>query len=124
MKTYSDDIRRKIIESYINREGSYRELARRYSVSLSFVQTLIHRFQETGSIEPLPHRGGKTAKINDSHAHILKTLIVENDDVTIEDLCENFYVKTKIKVSTSTMRRGLSKLGLTRKKFFQTQNKF
>ncbi|MDJ0676987.1 MAG: transposase [Calothrix sp. MO_167.B42] len=118
MKTYSDDIRQKIIQSYINREGSYRELARRFSVSLSFVQTLIHRFQDTGTVDPLPHRGGKKAKINDSHTHILNKLIAENNNATIEELCELFYIKTQTKVSESTMRRGLRKLGLTRKNNF------
>ncbi len=120
MKTYSDDIRQKIIQSYIKREGSYRELARRFGVSLSFVQKIINRFQDTGRIEALPHGGGKKTKINDKHAHILKILVAENNDANIEYLCELFYLKAKIKVSQTTMRRALQKLNLTLKKKNQT----
>ncbi|MDF5727600.1 MAG: hypothetical protein PUP92_06060, partial [Rhizonema sp. PD38] len=39
---YSYDLRKKIINAYIERPGSYRELALKFSVSLSFVQTLIN----------------------------------------------------------------------------------
>jgi transposase len=59
MKAYSIDLRRKIIDAYKAEEGSYRQLAKRFRVSLSFVQTLLKRYKDTGTVEPLPHSGGR-----------------------------------------------------------------
>jgi transposase len=70
MKAYSNDLRQKIINAYINREGSYRQLALKFNVSLSFVQTLINRYQDIGRVEPLPHGGGQKPKINHKNSEI------------------------------------------------------
>ena len=50
MKAYSLDLRKKIIEAYLNQEGSIRKLAVRFKVAKSFIQTLIKRYKEEGSI--------------------------------------------------------------------------
>ncbi|BAZ22638.1 transposase [Kalymmatonema gypsitolerans NIES-4073] len=116
MKTYLNDLRQKIINAYIKREGSYRKLAQKFGVSLSFVQTLINRYQDMGRIEPLPHGGGQKPKINDKHSEILQKLVAENNDATLEELCSLFELKTQIKVSRARMGRTLQKLQITRKK--------
>lgn len=64
MKAYSTDLRQKVIDAYNNKEGSQRQLAERFSVSLSFVQSLLKRFRNSGSFEPKPHGGGQSAKLN------------------------------------------------------------
>jgi len=58
MKAYSNDLRTKIIEAYQKKEGSLRKLAKRFSVSFSFVWRLVKRFRKRGSVAPKPHRGG------------------------------------------------------------------
>ncbi len=119
MKAYSNDLRKKIIVAYIERDGSYRELALKFGVSVSFVQTLINRYQDLGRIEPLPHGGGQKAKINDKQSEILKKLVADNNDATLEELCKLFESLTQIKVSRATMGRMLQKLELRRKKLFK-----
>jgi transposase len=37
MKAYSLDLRQKVIDAYNYKEGSQRQLAKRFSVSLSFI---------------------------------------------------------------------------------------
>jgi len=124
MKAYSNDLRKKIINAYIDREGSYRELALKFSVSLSFVQTLINRYQDLGRIEPFPRGGGKKPKINDRHREILEKIVRDNNDATLEELCAIFESRTQIQVSRATMGRILQKLELTRKKkLFMPANK-
>ncbi len=123
MKAYSNDLRKKIIVAYIERDGSYRELALKFGVSVSFVQTLINRYQDLGRIEPLPHGGGQKAKINDKQSEILKKLVADNNDATLEELCRLFESLTQIKVSRATMGRMLQKLELRRKKLSMQQNK-
>jgi transposase len=49
---YSVDLRQRVINSYKAKEGSKQELAERFKVSLSFVQRLIRRYQETGGVKP------------------------------------------------------------------------
>ncbi len=116
MKAYDQDLRQKIINAFRNREGSYRELAKRFHVSLSFIQRLIGRYLDTGSIEPLPHRSGNSAKIKSEHHPILKKLVEENNGATLEELCVKMEQKTQIKISRSGMYRTLAKLQITRKK--------
>lgn len=64
MKAYSIDLRQKVIDAYNGQQGSQRQLAKRFSVSLSFVQDLLKRYRKDGTIEPKPHGGGKSAKLN------------------------------------------------------------
>ncbi|PSO78773.1 MAG: hypothetical protein BRC44_10280 [Cyanobacteria bacterium QS_4_48_99] len=56
MKTYSIDLRQKIIEAYQNQEGSQRQLAKRFKVSLSFIEKLFKQYRETGSVTPSQRR--------------------------------------------------------------------
>jgi len=116
MKAYDTDLRQKIINAFRNREGSYRKLAKRFHVSLSFVQRLIGRYLDTGSIERLPHKSGNPAKIKDEHYPILQKLVEENNDATLEELCLKMEQETNIKISCSGMWKTLEKLQLTRKK--------
>ena len=52
MNAYSNDFRKKIVEAYQKKEGSLRQLAKRFSVSSSFVWRLVKRFRKSGSVAP------------------------------------------------------------------------
>ncbi|BAY81512.1 transposase [Calothrix parasitica NIES-267] len=116
MKAYDQDLRQKIINAFCSREYSYRELAKRFHVSLSFIQRLIGRYLDTGLVEPLPHKSGNPAKIKEEHYPALQQLVEENNDATLEELCIQMELKTKVKISRSGMCKTLGKLQLTRKK--------
>jgi transposase len=49
MKAYSLDLRQKVIDAYNRKEGSQRQLAKRFSVSLSLIQDLLKRYGEDGT---------------------------------------------------------------------------
>jgi transposase len=55
---YSTDLRQRVVDGYKAKEGSQRQLADRFKVSLSFVQRLIRRYRNTGKVSAKPHRGG------------------------------------------------------------------
>jgi transposase len=57
MKAYSLDLRQKSLMR-ITIKDSLRQLASRFQVSLNFVQKLIRRYHNEGTLEPLPHGGG------------------------------------------------------------------
>ena len=105
MKAYDQDLRQKIINAFRNREGSYRKFAKRFHVSLSFVQTLIGRYLDTGTIETLPHNSGNPAKVKEEHYPVSTKFVEEKNDATLAELCLLMKQKTQIKISCSTMWR-------------------
>ena len=58
MRTYSLDLRLKIIETYYSEAISQWALAKRFKVALSFVTKLLKQWRETGTLDraPLPSR--------------------------------------------------------------------
>ena len=116
MKPYSDDLRKKIVQAYINKEGSFRDLAERFSVSLNFVWLLWKRYQATGSVRPKAHAGGQVSVMDKDRLSILRGLVRQQNDATLVELQEQFRQKTGLQVSTGTLSLALKKIGLSRKK--------
>lgn len=116
MKAYSIDLRQKVIDAYNNQEGSLRQLAKRFSVSLSFVQRLLKRYHQSGTVESKPHGGGKPAKLTQEQMVIVKILVEEDNDATLVELCERLQQRIGVKLSRATLGRITQTLNLTRKK--------
>ncbi|MEH2349945.1 MAG: helix-turn-helix domain-containing protein [Nostoc sp.] len=55
--SYSGDLRSRVITEDVAKEGSQRQLAERFKVSLSFVRNLLRRYRQNGQIEA-KRRGG------------------------------------------------------------------
>jgi transposase len=124
MKAYSIDFRQKILDAYLNREGSIRVLATRFKVSLRFVWGLINRFRHTGSYAPKPRGGNNPPRIPATAHDTLRRLVAAHADATLAELCDLFAQETQIRLSTSSLHRTLAKLKLTRKKRrFMQRNK-
>jgi len=105
MKPYSCDLRQKVINAHNNQEGSQRHLAKRFSVSLSFVQSLLRRYRNTGTVEALPHGGGQKPKLNNEQLALVELLVESDNDATLVELCEQLELQTQLKISRSTMGR-------------------
>ncbi|MGA7953045.1 MAG: transposase [Gloeobacterales cyanobacterium] len=116
MKAYSLDLRQKVIDAYNRKEGSQRQLAKRFSVSLSFIQDLVKRHCEAGTIAPREHAGGVTAKLNAEQVALVAHLVEEDNDAILVELCERLEQQTGVRVSRATMGRITQQLRLTRKK--------
>lgn len=116
MKAYSIDLRQKVLDAYNRQEGSQRQLAKRFSVSLSFIQDLLKRYREDGTIVPREHGGGATAKLNDEQVAWVERLVEDDNDAILVALCERLEQRSGIRVSRATMGRLTQKLLLTRKK--------
>jgi len=61
MKAYSVDLRQKIVDAHNQKEGSQRQLAKRFRVSLTFIENLLKRYRIDGTAEPRAHGGGRSA---------------------------------------------------------------
>ena len=115
MRPYSTDFRLKVVQAYERREGSQRELARLFGVSLSFGQDLLHRYRRTGRVAPQPHGGGNPGKIG-PYLGVVQQLHQEQPDASLAERCEQLATQVRVHVGRSTMHRALDHLGLTRKK--------
>jgi transposase len=116
MRPYSNDFRAKILETKKKTNESIQQLADRFGVSYSFVRQLVRRYEATGTVKPLPHGGGKPPKLDPARLNIVRELVEEDNDATLEELRARLAERTGIEVSIPTMCRLLQKLKLTRKK--------
>jgi putative transposase len=115
MRPYSTDFRLKVVRAYERGEGSQRDLARLFGVSLSFVQELLQRYRRTGSVEPRPHGGGNPGKIK-PYLAVVQRLHQQQPDASLAERCERLAATAPVHVGRTTMHRALRQLGLTRKK--------
>lgn len=116
MRPYSRDLRLRVVQAYENREGSMRQLAVRFRLSLSCVRDLLTRYRATGDVAPKPHGGGYPAKLDALGLDALKTLMQATPEATLQELGTRLATTQQLTVSPATISRALSKLGLPRKK--------
>jgi transposase len=109
---YSQDLRTRIIATIERGEGSLRQIAQRFLVSLSFVTRLLHHYRTTGSLEPKPHGGGRQPALGPAQLKRLRALIKKTPDATLEELRRGLGVAC----STMAIARAVRKLKITRKK--------
>jgi transposase len=112
MTPYSQDLRKRILDTVQRGDGSLRQIARRFLVSVSFVTRLLRTHRSTGSLEPKPHGGGNPAALGPEDLERLRELIRQQPDATLEECRQRLGASC----STMTISRALRKLGLPRKK--------
>jgi len=116
MKAYSIDFRRKIIKAHEDESISQRKLAKRFGVAKSFIQKLLKQYRETDSVAPQIRTQQTPPKLTEEHLTVLRQLVAEQNDATLEELRAQLVAKIDILVSRSTIDRALKKLDLTIKK--------
>jgi putative transposase len=123
--SYSGDLRRRVISAWEAKEGSQRQLAQRFKVSLSFVRNLLRRYQDSGEIEAKQRGGYQQPILQDEHLNIIKSFIEEKNDFLLSELCDRLAENTGTRVSVTTMHRAVEKLDLRVKKkaFMQASKK-
>src|SRR5262249_13146333 len=110
MKPYSMDLRERVAQAVDDRQGSLRQLARRFCVSLSFVTRLLALRRQTGSLAPRPHQGGPPPLLGPAQLHRLRHLLHEQPDALLDELAQ------PLGCSRMTVWRALRKCKITRKK--------
>ncbi|HMB03236.1 MAG TPA: IS630 family transposase [Isosphaeraceae bacterium] len=112
MKPYSMDLRQRIAAAIDHGEGSFRGIARRFRVSLSFIARLLRRRRQAGTLEPKPHGGGHPPALDHQGEERLRELVRQHPDATLDELRQQL----EVPCSRSALARALEKLKLTRKK--------
>src|SRR4051795_487532 len=112
MTPSSQDLRQRVLDTVRRGEGSSRQIARRFLVSVSFVTRLLRTHRDTDSLQPQPHGGGNPAVLTPEDLERLRELIRQQPDATLEECRQRLGVSC----SLMTISRALSQLGLPRKK--------
>ena len=112
MKTYSMDLRERVVAACDARDGTREQIAARFSVSVSWVRKLIRRRRETGSIAPRPRGGGQPPAFDAEAGRRLREAVRADDDATLEELAR----AAGVACCASAVHRALQRLGITRKK--------
>jgi transposase len=116
MAAYSLELRQKIFRAWERRLGSQRTIADVFGVSLAFVEKVLRQYRTTGSIAPKPHAGGQKPRLDATAQAIIRRLVSDHPDETLQELGAGVAAETGVRVSVATMCRVLQRLGLPRKK--------
>jgi transposase len=112
MKPLSHDLRERIVAAVDNREGSRRDIARRFQIDVSCITRLLQLRRQTGSLDPRPHGGGKRSMLDHDGLERLRDLAQERLDATLQELRQHLNISGSIMI----VWRGLRELDITRKK--------
>ena len=112
MGPYSMDLRERVAAVINEGEGSQRQVAKRFRVSVSFVTRLLQRRRDAGTLAPKPHGGGPRPVLGFPEQVRLAMLIAEHPDATLNQLKE----RGGFACTLTTIWRTLRRFRLTYKK--------
>jgi transposase len=112
MQAYSMDLRVRVVRAYLAQEGSQAQLAERFQVSERWLHGLLRRRRDTGSIEPLPHGGGRHRLVGPDEEVLLLQALAETPDASLDELRQ----RCGVNGSRMGIARALQRLDITRTK--------
>lgn len=112
MRSYSMDLRERVVAACDSGEDTREGVAKRFCVSVAWVYRLLARRRDTGSIAPKPHGGGQPPSFRGESAERLTKAVEDCPDATLEELRE----AAGVDCGTSAVFRALNRLGLPREK--------
>ena len=112
MKTYSMDLRERVVAACDAHDGTREQIAARFSVSVLWIRDLLRRRRATGSIAPKPRGGGRAPAFDAAAAARLREAVRADDDATLQELAE----AAGVACCPSAVHGALKRLGVTRKK--------
>jgi transposase len=106
MRPYSMDLRERVAAAVDDGEGSQREIARLFRVSVSFVSRLLGRRAVAGTLAPAPHGGGPSPVLSPDDQQRLVELAREHNDETLEQLKQRGQFQCSLTTIWRALRRG------------------
>ena len=88
MRTYSMDLRERVLSACLNKKDSQKEIAITFGVSPAWVSKIMTRYRKTQAITPLPTGGDRRSIFTNEQKQKLKGLIDETPDATLAELQE------------------------------------
>jgi transposase len=118
IEPYSLDLRKRAV-ALLDEGASSPEVAEMLGVSDSWVRKMRLRLERLGHLKP-GSPPGRERKLTIDDEVVLRQLVEERPDATLEELAAGMARRLKIRVSISTLSRRLIEQGLTRKKRVST----
>lgn len=112
MKTYSMDLRERVVQSCDAGDSTREEIAEQFGVSTSWIRRLLQRRREHGSIAARKRGGRRPSKFSGRKLEKLKELLEAQPDATLAELRD----KSGVKASLTSVFRALDRLDARRKK--------
>jgi transposase len=114
MKTWSIDIRRRVVTVYESGlSGTYAETAEMFGVGEATVSRWLRRKRETGDVIPTPRKGNRPRKVD---LDWLRKHAEEHPDARLIDRVEAWEAQSGVRVHVDTMSSSLRAIGWTFKK--------
>ena len=120
-KPYSNDLRRKFLQSYDRGKASLEKLAEQYGVSVGWAKKISARRTRTGQIDFLPYRRGPESQATEKVKQWLRARVRQQADLTLMELQRGLVEEQKVQLSVSRLWRVLKDLGLRLKKSHSTR---
>jgi len=112
VKTYSMDLRERVVAACDEGGATREQIAARFSVSVSWIRDLLKRRRETGSIAPKPRGGGRRPAFDPEAGARLRQAVRDDNDATLAELAE----AAGVACSPAAVYRALRRLDVARKK--------
>ncbi len=119
-KTYSNDLRRKLLEAYDRGEGSLRELAERFGVSSPYAWNISAQRKRTGQVERVEQRHGPASKITPTVQQQLRRWVRQQPDLTLAEMQQRLWESARLAVSVARLWQVLRRMNLRLKKSHST----
>lgn len=116
MKPYSLDLRQRVVNAYLQGEGSIAELAALFQVSLFFLKKMLRLHRRGESLAPKSNGGGNPPVLNEEQQAVLRAAVQAQPDATLKQLQQTLAARCQVRASAATICRALQKLSLPRKK--------
>ena len=117
MNGYSNDLRERIIKAWQNGKTQH-WIAETYAVSITSVKRYIQRYRASGTVAATVQRR-QQPRISKAYEAQLRTLVLPNADLRLDEYCRLWEAETGMVVSIQTMSRMLLRLELRPKKIIR-----
>ncbi len=116
-QAFSDDLRRRILQTYARENMSQAALAQRFGVSYDYVKKIRKQQLRSGQMERTPQaRHGCVSRVTEAVQQQIRAAVRQQADVTLWELQERMQKASGVGLSQSLLWLWLQKLGLGRKK--------
>ena len=112
-RSYSGDLRERVIEVVEMEGASRREAAERFDISASSAVKWLQRWRKSRSAKP-KLRGGSVSPL-EAHKESILALVAEQPDLTLKETLVKL-LKRRIRTSKSALSRFFARHGITLKK--------
>ena len=119
-RTYSNDLRRKLLEAHEQGQGTLEELAEEFGVSLGFAKKISAALRRTGRMERTEQRHGRINQVTPLVQERLREWLRQQPDRTLGELQRQLREQLHVSVSVPRLWVVLRQMKLRLKKSHST----